>query len=80
MVEPIKNQIINGLETNFKIQKRKGDREIYFDDYHVTALKLIEIIFNTIKPAVDSQINEEWINNFLPPLSTEIDNLMTEKQ
>ena len=50
------DEIIQGFETNFGIETN----QIALHRYHITALKLIEIIFNTIKPAVDSELNTEW--------------------
>ncbi|CAH6418222.1 Hypothetical protein HVR_LOCUS89 [uncultured virus] len=61
MVEPVKNEIIQRFETNFGI----GGNMIRLIGYHVTALKLIEIIFNTIKPTVDSELDTEWFQTYL---------------
>lgn len=41
--------------------------------YHVTGLKMIEIIFDTIKPIVDAEINKQWLD--YPNKTTRVENL-----
>ncbi|CAH6418227.1 Hypothetical protein HVR_LOCUS95 [uncultured virus] len=61
MAHDVEVEIIRGLEINFGIEREQVDSA----GYHVTALKLIGIIFNTINPTVDSELNIEWFQAYV---------------
>ncbi|CAH6418223.1 Hypothetical protein HVR_LOCUS90 [uncultured virus] len=61
MTQVDKEEIMRGFRTNFGIDTNR----IASYRYDITDLKLIEMIFNAIKPTVDSELNAEWFRAYI---------------